>query len=371
MVPLPAQHDGSLRPVASIGLLALILIASTTGCVTKIASASDSQDIVRKGDIQLVTVIQSSTNPYMLQWAKGSKAYADSVGLPLKTIVANGDSQQQLSQIEATIAAGKKVVMTINPINSADVPAIVRAVVASGGYITTQWNKPADYKPWDLGPHYVAHTTYDGYSAGYATATHLFEQMGGKGGVIAFKGVLDSPPSIQRYKGMLKALKKFPGIKLLDTQSADWDRRKARDLTQNLSAKYGGKIKGVWTASDSMALGALSALQQAGRAKDVKISGNDGTGEAVKLINSGGPFVGTYTSDGYYNGALGLAMAYEAATGKLDVSKLSHEQRDGNYQQFAIDKSNSRKYLTEPSPRHIVNEVDKGLFNRLVGPEIP
>ncbi|WMY11801.1 sugar ABC transporter substrate-binding protein [Paraburkholderia phenoliruptrix] len=323
-----------------------------------------------KNDIQLVTVIQTNTNPYMLQWAAGSQAFADSVGLPLKTIVSNGDSQQQLAQIQATIAAGKKVVLTINPINSADVPAIVKAVTRSGGYITTQWNKPADYNPWDVSANYVAHLTYDGYSAGRWTGKALFTAMGGKGGFIAFKGVLDSPPSKQRYDGMMAALKEFPNIKLLDTQSAGWDRQKAYDITKTLITKYGDQIKGVWAASDSMTLGAYAAFQESGRLGDVKFSGNDNTEEALKLIASGSNFADTYSSDGYYNGALGLAMAYKAAIGELDVSKMSHDQRDGNYKQFGVDKSNVQSQLTAPTPQQIMSEVNKGLFNRLVGPEL-
>lgn len=361
----------TLRRATKISAALLLASVLLTGCITKVGGSGTTQEVISKNDIQLVTVIQTSTNPYMLQWADGSQAFADSVGLPLKTIVANGDSQQQLSQIQATIAAGKKVVLTINPINSADVPAIVKAVTRSGGYLTTQWNKPADYVPQAIGPNYVAHLTYDGYSAGYWTGKKLFEAMGGQGGVVAFKGQLDSPPSQQRYAGMEKALAEFPGITLLDTQAAGWDRQTAFDQTQSLITKHGSELQGVWAASDSMTLGALAALEQAGKASSVKVSGNDGTGEALERIDAGDTFVDTYTSDGYYNGALGLAMAYEAALGELDVATLTQEQRSGNYAQFGIDKSNVADYLTRPADDAIIAEVNKGLFARLVGPELP
>lgn len=327
-------------------------------------------ETLKKEDIQLVTVIQTNTNPYMLQWAAGSKAFADSVGLPLKTIVANGDSQQQLAQIQATIAAGKKVVLTINPINSADIPAIVKAVTRSGGFLTTQWNKPESYNPWDVSPNWVAHLTYDGLTAGRWTSKNLFDAMGKEGGIIAFKGILDSPPAKQRYEGMTQTLREYKDIKLLDTQSAGWDRQKAYDITKTLITKYGDQIKGVWAASDSMALGAYAAFSDAGRLGNVKFSGNDNTQEAQKLISSGKNFVNTYSSDGYYNGALGLAMAYAAATGELNVEKLTHDQRDGNYKQFGVDKTNVESQLKTPTEEEIMAEVNKGLFARLIGPEI-
>ena len=347
-----------------------LLVGGLSGCVSVADGASATQAPLTPDDIQLVTVIQSSSNEYMLDWAKGSEAFAKSVGLPLKTIVSNGDSQQQLSQIQATIASGKKVVVNINPISSADVPAIVKAVTASGGYIVTQWQKPADYFPWNVGPGYVAAMTYDGVGPGYDTAKALFDAMGGTGGVVAFQGILDSPPAQQRYEGFHQALAEYPGITLLDTQTAGWDRQKAFDITQNMITKYGDQLAGVWSASDSMALGALSALDQAGRASTVKMSGVDGTAEAVKQINEGENYVISYTSDPYYNGAVGLAMAYEAAIGKLDVASLTHEQRDGVYSQSFVDKQNSAEYLQAPTPEEIMSEVDKGVFERLIGPNV-
>jgi ribose transport system substrate-binding protein len=127
--------------------------------------------------------------------------------------------------------------------------------------------------------------TYDSYSAGRWTGKALFAAMGGKGGFIAFKGVLDSPPSKQRYDGMMETLKEFlkefPGIKLLDTQSAGWDRQKAYDIAKTLMTKYGDKIKGVWAASDSMTLGSYAAFCDSGRLDDVKFSDNDNTPTSV------------------------------------------------------------------------------------------
>ena len=321
-------------------------------------------------DIELACVVVSTTNAYMLDLARGAEIFAASVGLPYKTIDANGDSQQQLSQIQATVASGKRLVMTICAVNSADIPSVVRAVDTSGGTITTHWNKPADYHPWDVSDKYVAHLAYDGYSCGKYIATELFKAMGGKGGVVAFKGRQDAVPAQQRYEGLLQALKDFPEIKLLDSQVANWERQQAFDMTKTMITKYGEEMSGVWCASDSMATGAYAAVEQAGRLDKVKFVGVDANPEVIKMINDGDAFVSTYTSDGVYNGAVGLAMAYAAATGKLDVTTLTHEQREGNYNQIAINKSNVADYLTPQTPEQVMAEVEKGYFARLAGPAL-
>lgn len=352
--------------VAGIALVSLAL----TGCSKASDSSAASQNTLKKEEILLVTTMITSTNDYMQNWKQGSQAFADSVGAELKVIVANGDSQQQLSQLQAAIATGKKVVLSTNPVASADVPAMVKAVVDSGGYVVTQWNKPDDFKPEDFGPHYVAHLGYDGFAAGEYTARKLFESMGGSGGVVALQGVLDSTANRQRYAGMQKALKDFPDIKVLGTDNANWDRQMAFQKMQSLQAKFGDQIKGVWAGGDSMTMGALSALEQAGKASEVKVAGIDGVKETLDAIASGGPFVATWYTDGYYSGALGLAMGYQAATGELDVSKMTPEQRNGTYRQVGIDRSNISEFINPPTNEQILAEVNKGLFDRLVGPAL-
>lgn len=319
-------------------------------------------------DIQLAAVVQSSTNAAMLSIARGAQIFADSIGLPFKMIDSNGDSQQQLSQIQATIASGKRLVFTIVAINPADVPSIVRAVGSSGGALTTHFNKPKGYHPWDAPDGYVAHLAYDGAPGGKWTATQLFKAMGGKGGIIAFKGQLDAIVSQQRYEGLQQALAEFPNIKLLDTQVANWERQQAFDISKTMMTKYGAELGGIWSASDSMATGAYAAVEQAGRLNDVKFVGIDGNPEAVKLIDEGSSFIATYTTDTAYNGAIGLAIAYAGATGALDLKSLTHEQREGNYRQVSISKENVKAYLKPISAEALMAEVNKGLFDRLLGP---
>ncbi len=364
----PAIRRKAIVPAA---VLALSAVIGLSGCVATTTTSEATQAPLTKSDVELVIVIQSTTNEYNQQMAEGGKAYAASLGLPLKVIETNGDSQQQLAQIQATIAATtKKVVMTVLPIDAADVPAVVKAVASSGGYITTQWNKPADYQPWDVGPNYVAHLTYDGYSAGYWTGKALFESMGGKGGIIALNGPLGNPVPAQRTAGLEKALAEYPGITLLGSENVpNFDQQTAFTDAQTLYTKYGTQINGVWAASDSLALGAYSALDQVGKASTVKFSGMDATQQALKLMNEGDSYVATYTADGYYDGAIGLAMAYEAATGGLNVSDLTHDQRDGNYSQVGVDKTNVSQFLAPPSQDKIMTEINKGLFDRLLGPE--
>lgn len=67
------------RRPSAVALMAVGIVLALTGCISKIGGPNTEQRVLDKDDIQLVTVIQTSTNPYMLQWAAGSQAYAESV----------------------------------------------------------------------------------------------------------------------------------------------------------------------------------------------------------------------------------------------------------------------------------------------------
>jgi len=116
-------------------------------------------------------------------------------------------------------------------------------------------------------------------------------------------------------------------VKLLDFQPADWNGQKAFDVTQAWLTRFGGQIKGVFSANDDMGLGALEALRQAGLAGKVPVVGLDGIAGAVKAVEAG-EFAATVAWDPLWTGGMGLAIAYAAATGKIDISKEPKEHRE-------------------------------------------
>lgn len=319
-------------------------------------------------EIMLLSSVITSGNDYQQEFLSGSEAFAKSVGLELTRVVSEGDSQRQLSQIQAAIASGKKVVMVINPIASADMPAVVKAVSDSGGFISSTWNKPDSLRPEDFTPNYVTHIGYDGIAAGQQTAEALFKAMGGSGGVLAIRGVLDSTADKQRWEGLQRALANYPDIELLGSDNAEWDQQTALTKTQSLLAKHGDNVKGIWTACDAMTLGAIAAADAA--KISIKASGIDGITEALTAVNEGDTFVATWASQGKYYGALGLAISYAAATGSLDVAAMTPDQRDGTWEQLFVDKSNVADFLTPLSDEELVKQINDGLFSSLVGPAI-
>lgn len=337
--------------------LAAAAAVSLAACSSTGGGGTTSTGTLKKDDLVMVTEVRSLSNAYEASWVEGSKAYANSLGVPIKTIVYDGDSQKALSQLQSVLAGDKKVLLNINPNTTADTPAIVNAVKNAGGYVVTQWSKPADLHPWDVGNNWVAYVTYDGVVEGKDTGAALVKAMGGTGGVIALQGLLANDISKSRFSGLEQALSGQSGVKLLDNQPADFDRNKAYTTTQTLLNKYGDKVTGVWAATDDMALGALQAVTEAGKAGKIKIaSAADATPEGLQEVKAGN-LVATYTTDPYFNGAMGLALCYQAATGTLDVSTMQQSDREFYVKQTLITADNVDQFTQKPSDDSIVNSV--------------
>jgi len=343
------RNPGPRRAVAGVGILAIVLMGSACSKASDSPQGGASQT-ASKDNVVLVESVRSLSNPYHANWVKGGQFFADSVGLPLKVLTDEGDSQKQVSQIKSLLAGGKTVVLNVDPNTSSDTQAIVKAVQESGGFVVTQWNKPDSLNPWDVGNSWVAHISFDGNVSGHEIAKRLFDAMGGSGGIIALQGILDNVPAKQRYAGLQKALAENPNIQLLDQQTAEWNRNKAFQVTQTLLAKHGDKVKGIWAANDDMALGALQALKAQNLVGKVPIVGVDAVPEALQAIKDGNSgYVATVSSDAYWQGGAGLALAYQAATGKLDVGSEDHKNRAFYGKQTVVTKENVADVMTPPT----------------------
>ena len=214
-----------------------------------------------------------------------------------------------------------------------------------------------DYDQW------LSHITYNGVESGQQIGDALAEAIGGSGGIIALQGILDTGAAKDRFAGLEESLSANPDVKLLDQQTANFSRDEALAVTKTLLTKHGDDIKGIWAANDDMALGALAALEQAGR-DDVAVVGIDAVPDALTAIEDGA-MTATVSSDGPWQGGIGLAIGYCVATGELSVEDIADEDRAWFAEQFLITGDNVGEF-TAP----VVDEADfacDNVFSRSQG----
>jgi ribose transport system substrate-binding protein len=315
-------------------------------------------------EVRLIGQVRNQTNPYEASWLEGGDAFADSVGLEQESLTYDGDSQRQQEQIRQVLSGDNLdcTVMNVLPNGDSDTAPIVAGADDADAWLVTQWNKPDELDPADH-ERWVAHITYDDEETGYQIANAMIEEMGGSGGVIALQGVLDTAAAQNRFAGLQRALEENPDVTLLDDQTANFDRSEALDVTRTLLTAHGDEVQGIWAANDDMALGALQALEAAGR-DGVAVVGADAVPEAITAIQDG-TMTATVSSDGPWQGAVGLAMGYCAAIGELDLGSV--EDRAFYAETTVIDESNADDFV---DPELDVDQFscDSDLFARSTGP---
>ena len=303
-------------------------------------------------DITLVGQVRNESNPYEAAWLDGGDAFAEQVGLTQDRLTYDGDSTRQQEQISQLLAGDTDcLVMNILPNGDSDTPPIVEGAEEAGAYLVTQWNKPADLDVADY-DQWLSHITYNGVESGKQIGDALAEAIGGSGGIVALQGILDTGAAKDRFAGLEESLAENTDVELLDDQTANFSRAEALEVTKTLLTKHGDELKGIWAANDDMALGALEALEQAGR-DDVAVVGIDAVPDALTAIEDG-TMTATVSSDGPWQGGIGLAIGYCVATGELSVDDIADDDRAWFAEQFLITSDNVGDF-TSP-------EVDESAF---------
>lgn len=114
---------------------------------------------------------------------------------------------------------------------------------------------------------------------------NLKDKIKATGAII--EGIAGGFFSTARLRGFHAVIDQFPGIKIVTTLPADWNREKAIKVTEDiLSANPQGTLDFIWAASNEMGLGAMLTCERLGRT-EVKVFTNDGTPESVERIREG------------------------------------------------------------------------------------
>jgi ribose transport system substrate-binding protein len=131
---------------------------------------------------------------------------------------------------------------------------------------------------------FVTFVGADDFEIGYKEARYLFDKLGGKGKIVVIEGTPAAPTNRERLRGYKRAFAEYPGIEVLASESGNYQQPDAKRLMEKFLGQF-PQIDAVLSANDGMALGALEALQQAGRT--AVVIGINGILPAVKMIETG------------------------------------------------------------------------------------
>lgn len=250
-------------------------------------SPANAQDRQLPDKIEKIgLMVQDMSNPFFSAMEKGAKDAADRLGASLNTQDAQLDLSRQYTQIDAFIQQGVDLIV-ISSVDEAGIEPAIEQAKASG-IIVMAVDTPAH------GADAVIMT--DAVQAGEKSCRYLFEQMGGEGKVLLVDGT-PIQTIIDRIDGCNNVLKDFPGIEVVGHQSSMNDRASGLAVTTDMLTAN-PDVNGIFGMNDPSALGAVLAVEQAGLADQVVVTGVDGSPEGVdELKREGSPFIGTATQN--------------------------------------------------------------------------
>ncbi|HCR43310.1 MAG TPA: hypothetical protein DIV41_01895 [Ruminococcaceae bacterium] len=372
------MKEGEMKMKAkfvSAVLSVFLLISTLAGCsgggtassaasgstASKESSAASDTSAESDDDVyHLGICVHSLDNEYWAQEAAGAELFAKSVkNCKYDVLTCNSDDNKQIQGIKDYIARyGKKAIFVVDPSSTANTANIADVCEQSGNYVVILAHRADGLYPKDY-PHFAVSLMLSDYDNGYKTACKLFDSIGGKGEVCELQGQLGDDSAANRHKGFEAALKKYPNIKCVDTQVANWEQSKAMSLTEEWLVSH-PNIKAIYSANDTMALGAVEALKNKGMNTKIAVCGCDGTKAALNEIKAGNMLC-TIANNGFCIAGYGASYAYQAATGTLDVSSMDPAKRLIYCKTTYVDSSNVDdvidKFITKGDPGYDYSDL--------------
>lgn len=129
----------------------------------------------------------------------------------------------------------------------------------------------------------------DFYEEGRMAADWLAKKVNGAGNIVELQGTPGSAPANERRRAFGDAIAKYPGLKIIDSQSGDFRRAGGKEVMEAFLKKHGKAINIVYAHNDDMALGAIQAIEQAGLkpGQDIIIVSIDAIKEAIQAVIDG------------------------------------------------------------------------------------
>ncbi|HEY5814685.1 MAG TPA: sugar ABC transporter substrate-binding protein [Terrimicrobiaceae bacterium] len=193
------------------------------------------------------------------------------------------DIGKQLSQIQNFIAQ-KVDAIVVNPVDSSATGQMTKLIQDAAIPLVYVNIPPIEQlKPGEP----VVYVGSDERISGKLEGEGIAKLLNGKGNVVIMMGSPASQASIMRTEGAEKVFAQHPEIKIVGKQTANWQRNEAIDLMNNWLVA-GTPIDAVCANNDEMAIGAIIALQQAGKdPKKIVIGGVDATRDALAEMEKG------------------------------------------------------------------------------------
>lgn len=279
---------------------------------------------------------EKEANPFRIASTKSQVEAAKAKGWKLLTTNAQSNVQQENSDIKGMIDKGAKAII-FSPINSTGLgDAIAYAKEKKVAMIPVDRNITGVKGCETVGPQLGS----DFVEQGRRAADAMIKATGGNAKLAILLGASGVNVTDDRTAGFLDQLKakNATGIEVVFQQTADFTREKGKSVTETLLRAH-PDVNAIYAENDEMGLGALAALDDAGKAgtDNVHIVSIDGTKGAVQAIVEGNFDAVIESNPAYGESAQAALEAYVNGEGAPAVTITTDNQYDMSNAQQALD----------------------------------
>lgn len=256
-------------------VLLLVLTAICAAC----NSSSGPGEAKPAGPPRIAVVVSTLNNPWFVVLANTARDEARKLGYEAQIFDSQNDPAKEAAHFENIVASGYRAVL----FNATDADGSVSNVMRARQADIPVFTMDREINSQQAA---VSQVLSDNYAGAVSLGQYFVEQLGERGRYVELLGIVTDNNTWNRSKGFHSVVDRFPDLKMVAQQSAEFDRSRALEVMESILQAQ-PDIDAVFCGNDAMALGAYQALLAAGRADKVKVFGFDGSDDAVKAVTEG------------------------------------------------------------------------------------
>jgi inositol transport system substrate-binding protein len=270
--------------------------------------AAPAEAAAEGGDTIRIGVSMLFDDRWLTSMREAMEAYgAAQPGVEVIFVDSKEDVAVQLGQVENFVTQGVDAIVLV-PANTDATDPMTQAAVDAGIPLVYVNRKPANL------PEGVAYVGSDSIDAGILQMEWIAEALGGKGNVVIMNGNLSQEAAQMRTEGVKQVAANFPDITITKEQSGNWSRDEGLAIMENWLSS-GDQIDAVAANNDEMAIGAIAAIEAAGKLGEIIVGGVDASADALAEMDAGRLNV-TVFQNAVGQGEGGIATAIALARGE-------------------------------------------------------
>ena len=271
------RHTSRLsRVIVPIAAAALALGTAACGSDSDSPSSSTSASASASGSKLVVIITPSPDNVFFKAEQEAAEAKAKELGYETSVASHDDDPNKQSQLIDTAISNKAKAIILDNAGADVTIGAVQKAKDAGIPVFLI------DREINQSGIAQAQIVSNNAQGAGLVGESFV-KAMNGKGNFIELTGKATDTNAAVRSDAYHAVIDQYADMKMLAQETANWDQQEAFTKVETLLQKN-KDVQGIIAGNDTMALGAVAAVDAAGLTGKVIVAGFDGSPDAAQAI---------------------------------------------------------------------------------------